>query len=148
MIMWKLELKHNLATQVLMIKLDLLKLLTTVQSCLVFWAFIRPCYICWVQHVLILAISPTPQPLAKVAQKIDENIEVPRRLTEVLGICYPQSAVPVKNGAWRLVTVPRYSEVSVNIAIYTLFNNIVLILFTLLYVWTLWAHIWRAWFCS
>ena len=33
MIMWELELKHNLATHVLMIKLDLLKLLTAVQSC-------------------------------------------------------------------------------------------------------------------
>jgi hypothetical protein len=30
MFMWKLELKHDFATQVLMIKLDLLKLLTTV----------------------------------------------------------------------------------------------------------------------
>jgi hypothetical protein len=125
MIMWELELKHNLATQVLMIKLDLLKLFTTVQPCLAFWAFNRPCYICWVRHVLTLAIFPTPQPLAKVAQKIDEDIEVPRRLTGVLGICYPQSAIPVKTRAWRLVTVPRYSDVSVNIAIYMLFNNIV-----------------------
>jgi hypothetical protein len=43
----------------------------------------------------------------------------------VLGICYPQSAVPEKNGARSLVTVPRYSDVSVNIAMYTLYNNIV-----------------------
>jgi hypothetical protein len=31
----------------------------------------------------------------------------------------------VKNGVLRLVIVPRYSDVSVNIAVYTLFNNIV-----------------------
>jgi hypothetical protein len=43
----------------------------------------------------------------------------------VLGICYPQSAVPEKNGARSLVTVPRYSDVSVNIAMYTYYNNIV-----------------------
>jgi len=49
--------------------------------------------------VLTLAIPLTPQPLAKVAQKIDEDMEVPKRLTGVLGICYPQSAVPVKNRA-------------------------------------------------
>ena len=36
--------------------------------------------------MLTLAIPPTPQPLAKVAQKIDEDMEVPRRLTGVLGI--------------------------------------------------------------
>jgi hypothetical protein len=29
----EMELKHNLATQALMLKLDLLKLLTTVQPC-------------------------------------------------------------------------------------------------------------------
>jgi hypothetical protein len=52
-------------------------------------------------------------------------MEVTRRLIGVLGIYYPQSAIPVKNGAWRLVTVPRYSDVSVNIAMLTLFNNIV-----------------------
>jgi hypothetical protein len=52
-------------------------------------------------------------------------MEVPRRFTEVLGICYAQSSVPMKNGAWRLVTIPRYSDVSVNKAIYTLFNKII-----------------------
>jgi hypothetical protein len=44
---------------------------------------------------------------------------------EMLGVRYPQSEVSMKNEAWRLVIVPRYSNVSVNIAIYTLFNNIV-----------------------
>jgi hypothetical protein len=37
----------------------------------------------------------------------------------------PQSVVPVKNGASRLITVLRYFDVNVNIAMYTLFNNIV-----------------------
>ena len=50
---------------------------------------------------------------------------VPRTLTEVLGVHYTQSVVPMKNGVWRLVTVSRYSDVSVNIVMYTLFNNIV-----------------------
>jgi hypothetical protein len=36
MIIWELELKHNIATQILMIKLDVLKVLTVVQSCLAF----------------------------------------------------------------------------------------------------------------
>jgi hypothetical protein len=49
--------------------------------------------------VLTLVISPIAQPLAKVAQKIDEDMEVTRRLIGVLGIYYPQSAIPVKNGA-------------------------------------------------
>jgi hypothetical protein len=99
--MWGLELKHNLATQALMLKLGLLKMVTTVQRCLAFWAFNRPYYICWVRHVLTLAIFPTPQSLAKVAQKIDEGMDVPRRLIGVLGICYPQSAVPCEVGVWR-----------------------------------------------
>jgi hypothetical protein len=43
----------------------------------------------------------------------------------VLGIWSHQSAVPEKNGAWSLATVPRYSDVSVNIAMYMIYNNIV-----------------------
>jgi hypothetical protein len=31
---------------------------------------------------------------------------------------------------------------------YTLYNNIVSDIFILTYVWTSWAHIWLAWFCS
>jgi len=47
--------------------------------------------------VLTLAISPHPQTLVKVAQKIGEDNEgVLRILSEVLGIRSPQSAVPVK----------------------------------------------------
>jgi hypothetical protein len=47
--------------------------------------------------VLTLAISPTPQTLVKVAQKIDEDNErVLMILLEVLGIRSPQSAVHVK----------------------------------------------------
>jgi hypothetical protein len=45
--------------------------------------------------------------------------------SEVFGIRSHQSAIPEKNEAWSLVTVPRYSDVSVNIAMYTLYNNIV-----------------------
>ena len=47
--------------------------------------------------MLTLAISPHPQTLVKVAQKIGEDNEgVLRILSEVLGICSPQSVVPVK----------------------------------------------------
>ena len=47
--------------------------------------------------MLTLAISPHPQTLVKVAQKIDEDNEgVLRILSEVLGIRSPHSAVPVK----------------------------------------------------
>jgi hypothetical protein len=99
-------------------------MLTAVKQCLAFWAFIRPCYICGVWHVLILAISPLPQSREGCSDSCWRQ-GVPRRLTEVLGVYYPQSAIPVKNGAWGLVTVLRYSDVSVNTTMYTLFNNIV-----------------------
>ena len=47
--------------------------------------------------MLTLAISPHPQTLAKVAQKIGEdNKGVLRILSEVFGIRSPQSAVPMK----------------------------------------------------
>ena len=47
--------------------------------------------------MLTLAISPHPQTLVKVAQKIDEDNEGALRiLSEVLGIRIPQSAIPVK----------------------------------------------------
>ena len=47
--------------------------------------------------MLTLAISPHPQTLVKVAQKIGEdNKGVLRILSEVLGIRSPQSAVHVK----------------------------------------------------
>jgi hypothetical protein len=39
--------------------------------------------------VFTLAVHPIPQPLAKVAQKIDGDIEVPKILIGVLDICYP-----------------------------------------------------------
>ena len=47
--------------------------------------------------MLTLAISPHPQTLVKVAQKVGEDNEgVLRILSEVLGIPSPQSAVLVK----------------------------------------------------
>jgi hypothetical protein len=46
--------------------------------------------------VLTLAIFHTPQSLAKVAQKIDEGMDVPKRLTGVLGISYPSQPSHVK----------------------------------------------------
>jgi hypothetical protein len=87
--MWELELKRNLATQALNVKTWSTKIHTVVQQYPAFWAFIRLCYICRVQHVLTFVIPPTPQPLAKAAQKIDGDMEVPQRLTGVLDICYP-----------------------------------------------------------
>jgi hypothetical protein len=36
MIIWELELKNKIATQTVMIKLDVLKVLTAVQPCLAF----------------------------------------------------------------------------------------------------------------
>ena len=47
--------------------------------------------------MLTLAISPHPQTLVKVAQKIGEDNEgVLRIVSQVLGIRSPQSAVPMK----------------------------------------------------
>ena len=91
-----------------------------------FWALWTSCYICWVRHVLTIAIFSTPPFSSRSClEDLRRHGGVPRTLTEVLGVHYTQSVVPMKNGVWRLVTVSRYSDVSVNIVMYTLFNNIV-----------------------
>jgi hypothetical protein len=66
-------------------------------------------------------------------------VEFPE-VSDVLGIRSPHSAVPEKNGAWSLVTVPRYSDVNVNIAMYTLYNNIVSDTFSFWYMCGLLGH--------
>ena len=54
----------------------------------------------------------------------------------------PPVSRPCEEWSRKIFIVPQYSNVSVNIVMYTLFNNIVMILFTLLlYVWTFSAHI-------
>jgi hypothetical protein len=45
-----------------------------------------------------LLLFPTLQTLVKLPQRLMGYGGVPRRLIEVLGICYPQSVVPEKNG--------------------------------------------------
>ena len=70
MILWELELKYNLATQVLMIKLDVLKMLTALKPCLAFGAFIFPCYICLSTTCVHPCYFHTPD-FRKVALKID-----------------------------------------------------------------------------
>jgi hypothetical protein len=61
---------------------------------------------------------------SKVAQKIDEERkEFPEggasEFSEKCLAYVPLVSCPYENGAWRLVTVPRYSNISVNIAMYT-----------------------------
>jgi hypothetical protein len=114
----------------LIIKLWLTKMLTTVNPCQTFLSFITPCYICWVWHVLTLAISPRPPVSSRsCSEDLKRYGGFTRRLMEVLGICYPQSTVPVKSGAWSLVTVPRNFDVSDDTTMYTLLNNIVFDIF-------------------
>jgi hypothetical protein len=76
--------------------------------------------------MITLAISPTP-PVSSQSCSEDWRWHggFPRRLIKVLGVWSPRSAVSMMNGAWRLDIVLRYSDVSVSIHRYTLFNNIV-----------------------
>jgi hypothetical protein len=58
------------------------------------------CYACGVRHGLTLAISPTLQCVVRCCSEEGQRYSgVFRRLIEVVGICYLQSAVPEKNGA-------------------------------------------------
>jgi hypothetical protein len=79
------------------------------------------CYTCWVWHGLTLVISPRPQCVVRCCLEEEWRYSgVSRSLSEVLGIRSHQSVVPERNGAWSLVIIPRYSDVSVNIAMCTL----------------------------
>jgi hypothetical protein len=60
-----------------------------VNLCQTFWALWTPCYICWVRHVLTLAISTTPVRLVINQSVVLVELELPRWRSECFSIvCY------------------------------------------------------------
>jgi len=100
MILWELELKHNLVTQVLNAKTWSTKSAYHSSIVSAFWAFIRPYYICWVRHVLTLAIF-TPQTLEKLVWRLIELRRSSQKTDRSARRMYPQSVIPCEVGARR-----------------------------------------------
>jgi hypothetical protein len=73
MSMWVLEFKHNLATHILMIKLDVLKMFTVVKPCLASEPSFAHVIFAEYDMCSLLLFSPTPQSLVKGAQENGED---------------------------------------------------------------------------